>query len=232
MRLRLAPVLSIVALAGCGSGTHTSSIPSGGETSSQSTPTPSTTQAAAAPAGCKPVKAPKAKPDGKLAKPSTKLDAAKTWTATVTTNCGTFAFRLDVRRAPNASASIAYLASKKFYDGTVFHRIVPGFVIQGGDPTGSGSGGPGYSTVDKPPANASYKKGVVAMAKSGSEPPGTAGSQFFVVTGADAGLPPDYALAGKVTSGLNVVERIGKLGDQSEQPTATVEIESLRVSSR
>jgi cyclophilin family peptidyl-prolyl cis-trans isomerase len=232
MRLRLAPVLSIVALAGCGSGTHTSSIPSGGETSSQSTPAPSTTQAAAAPAGCKPVKAPKAKPDGKLAKPSTKLDAAKTWTATVTTNCGTFAFRLDVRRAPNASASIAYLASKKFYDGTVFHRIVPGFVIQGGDPTGSGSGGPGYSTVDKPPANASYTKGVVAMAKSGSEPPGTAGSQFFVVTGADAGLPPDYALAGKVTSGLNVVERIGKLGDQSEQPTATVEIESLRVSSR
>jgi cyclophilin family peptidyl-prolyl cis-trans isomerase len=147
----------------------------------------------------------------------------------VKTNCGTFAFQLDVKRAPNASASIAYLAGKKFFDGTVFHRIVPGFVIQGGDPTGSGSGGPGYSTVDKPPANASYKKGVVAMAKTGDEPAGTAGSQFFVVTGADAGLPPDYAVAGKVTSGMDVVARIGKLGDQSEQPTTTVEIESLRV---
>jgi peptidyl-prolyl cis-trans isomerase B (cyclophilin B) len=177
------------------------------------------------------VKAPKPKPDGSLKRPSSKLDAAKTWTATVTTNCGTFAFQLDVKRAPNASASIAYLASKKFFNGTVFHRIVPGFVIQGGDPTGTGSGGPGYSTVDKPPSNASYKKGVVAMAKAGGEPSGTAGSQFFVVTGADAGLPPDYAIAGKVTSGLDVVERIGKLGDQSEQPTATVEIESLRVSS-
>jgi cyclophilin family peptidyl-prolyl cis-trans isomerase len=149
----------------------------------------------------------------------------------VTTNCGTFAFKLDVKNAPNASASIAYLAGKKFYDHTIFHRIVPGFVIQGGDPTGSGGGGPGYSTVDKPPSNASYKKGVVAMAKTGDEPSGTAGSQFFVVTGADAGLPPDYAVAGKITQGLDVVERIGKLGDQSEQPTTTVEIESLRVSS-
>jgi cyclophilin family peptidyl-prolyl cis-trans isomerase len=174
---------------------------------------------------------PKPKPDGSLKEPSAKLDASKTWTATVKTNCGTFAFNLDLKDAPNVSASIAYLAGKKFYDGTVFHRIVPGFVIQGGDPTGSGSGGPGYSTVDKPPANASYRNGVVAMAKTGDEPAGTAGSQFFVVTGADAGLPPDYAIAGRVTKGLDVVERIGKLGDQSEQPTTTVEIESLRVSS-
>jgi peptidyl-prolyl cis-trans isomerase B (cyclophilin B) len=140
-----------------------------------------------------------------------------------------FAFKLDVGKAPNAAASIDFLASKKFFDGTIFHRIAVGFVIQGGDPTGSGSGGPGYSTVDKPPRNAAYTRGVVAMAKTGAEPAGTAGSQFFVVTGADAGLPPDYAIAGKVTKGLNVVERIGKLGDQSEQPTATVEILSLRV---
>jgi peptidyl-prolyl cis-trans isomerase B (cyclophilin B) len=231
MKLRLAPLVVLAALAGCGSGAQTSSIPSGGATTTSTTTATPTTQTTAAPAGCKAVKEPKPKPDGTLKKPSSKLDASKTWTATVTTNCGTFAFRLDVKRAPNASASIAYLASKKFFDGTVFHRIVPGFVIQGGDPTGSGTGGPGYSTVDKPPAGTSYKRGVVAMAKSGSEAPGTAGSQFFVVTGADAGLPPDYAVAGKVTSGLAVVERIGKLGDQSEQPTATVEIESLRVSS-
>jgi peptidyl-prolyl cis-trans isomerase B (cyclophilin B) len=231
MRTRLPPLLLLLAaLAGCGGGSKTSAIPSGGETTTTSTQTTSTA-ATAAPAGCKAVKDPGAKPDGKLKKPSQKLDAAKTWTATVKTNCGTFAFQLDVKDAPNASASIAYMAGKKFYDGTVFHRIVPGFVIQGGDPTGSGSGGPGYSTVDKPPANASYKQGVVAMAKTGAEPAGTAGSQFFVVTGADAGLPPDYAIAGKITKGLDVVKRIGKLGDQSEQPTATVEIESLRVSS-
>jgi cyclophilin family peptidyl-prolyl cis-trans isomerase len=224
-------VLPLAAVIGCGSGSRTSSIPSGGASASSTTATTATptTETSAAPAGCKAVAEPKPKPDGSLKKPATKLDASKTWTATVKTNCGTFAFQLDVKRAPNASASIAYLAGKKFFDGTVFHRIVPGFVIQGGDPTGSGSGGPGYSTVDKPPANASYKKGVVAMAKTGDEPAGTAGSQFFVVTGADAGLPPDYAVAGKVTSGMDVVARIGKLGDQSEQPTTTVEIESLRV---
>jgi peptidyl-prolyl cis-trans isomerase B (cyclophilin B) len=230
MKFPLAALALVVALAGCGGGgTETSSIPSGGGTSSSTATNETTTEPA--PAGCKAVQEPKPKPDGSLKKPSTELDPAKTWTATVRTNCGTFAFQLDVKRAPNVSASIAYLAGKKFYDGTVFHRIVPGFVIQGGDPTGTGSGGPGYSTVDKPPQSASYKRGVVAMAKTGSEPAGTAGSQFFVVTGADAGLPPDYAVAGKVTRGLDVVERIGKLGDQSEQPTTTVEIESLRVTS-
>jgi peptidyl-prolyl cis-trans isomerase B (cyclophilin B) len=229
MRLRFAPLVLAAALAGCGGGTSTSDIPSGGGSSS-SAGTTTTTETTAAPAGCTAVEAPKPKPDGKLSKPTTKLSASKTWTATVKTNCGTFAFRLDVADAPKASASIAYLASKRFFDGTVFHRIVPGFVIQGGDPTGRGTGGPGYSTVDKPPADAKYTKGVVAMAKTGDEAPGTAGSQFFVVTGANAGLPADYAVAGKVTNGLDVVERIGKLGDQSEQPTTTVEIESLRVS--
>jgi cyclophilin family peptidyl-prolyl cis-trans isomerase len=224
-------VLTLVAVAGCGSGTETSSIPSGGGATS-STATTATAEIDKAPAGCTTVDEPKPKPDGGFKKPATKLDASKTWTATVKTNCGTFAFALDLKRAPNASASIAFLAGRKFYDGTVFHRIVPGFVIQGGDPTGGGSGGPGYSTVDKPPANASYKKGVVAMAKTGSEPAGTAGSQFFVVTGADAGLPPDYAVVGKVTQGMDVVERIGKLGDQSEQPTVPVVIQSFSVSSR
>jgi cyclophilin family peptidyl-prolyl cis-trans isomerase len=233
MKLRLAPAVLLVVVAGCGGGggTKTAAIPAGGG-SSAATTSASTTTAAPAPAGCKAVKAPKPKPNGKLQKPTTKLDSAKTWTATVTTNCGTFAFALNVRQAPNATSSIAYLAGRKFYDHTVFHRIVPGFVIQGGDPTGSGSGGPGYSTVDKPPRNAAYKQGVVAMAKTGSEPAGAAGSQFFVVTGADAGLPPDYAIVGKVTKGLDVVKRIGTLGDQAEQPTTTVEIQSFRVTGR
>ena len=224
----------LIAVAGCGGGGTTSSIPSGGESTTASAPaatTPTTTSAESTPAGCRKVSKPKPRGDGKLKKPGTSLDAGKTWTATVKTNCGTFAFKLDVNDAPHAAASIAYLAGRKFFDGTVFHRIVPGFVIQGGDPTGSGGGGPGYSTVDEPPSDAKYTTGVVAMAKTGAEPAGTAGSQFFVVTGADAGLPPDYAVVGKVTQGLDVVKRIGKLGDQSEQPTFTVEIQSLRVAS-
>ena len=224
-------MLGLAAVSGCGGGGEkTSAIPSGGGSTAAATTT-TDTSATAAPAGCKAVPKPKAKPDGKLAKPSTKLDPAKTYIATVTTNCGSFAFKLDVKDAPNASASIDYLAGKKFFDGTVFHRIVPGFVIQGGDPTGSGTGGPGYSTVDKPPSSTKYTKGVVAMAKTGDEPAGTAGSQFFVVTGADASLPPDYAAVGKITKGLDVVERIGQLGDQTEQPTFDVVIQSLRVSS-
>jgi cyclophilin family peptidyl-prolyl cis-trans isomerase len=121
------------------------------------------------------------------------------------------------------------LANAGFFDGTFFHRIVPGFVIQGGDPTGTGQGGPGYKTVDKPPKNAKYTLGVVAMAKTGTEKPGTAGSQFFVVTGNDAGLPADYAVLGKVVSGMDVVKRIGQLGDSSEQPTFTVVIKKATV---
>lgn len=225
-------MLLLLVLAGCGGGTKTSEIPSGDGGSSTSTATTATetTTTTAAPAGCRSVPEPKPKPDGSLKRPATKLDAGKTYTATVKTNCGTFAFKLDVKQSPNATASIAYLAGRKFYDGTVFHRIVPDFVIQGGDPTGRGSGGPGYSTVDKPPSSASYKKGVVAMAKTGDEPAGTAGSQFYVVTGADAGLPPDYAIVGKVSSGMDAVERIGRLGDQSEQPTFPVVIQSFRIS--
>ena len=103
-------------------------------------------------------------------------------------------------------------------------------MIQGGDPNGSGSGGPGYTVVDTPPSDARYVRGVVAMAKTGAEPPGTSGSQFFVVTGADAGLPPDYALLGKVTRGLDVVERIGRLGNpQTEQPKRRIVIRHITV---
>ena len=233
MKLRMAPLALLILLAGCGGGgSKTSAIPAGGGTSTgSSATTPAATTATPVPAGCKAAKTPKPKPDGKLAKPSLKLAPGKTWTATVQTNCGTFAFTLDVKAAPHAAASIAYLAGKKFFDNTIFHRIVPDFVIQGGDPTGSGMGGPGYSTVDKPPAGTKYTTGVVAMAKTASEPAGAAGSQFFVVTGADAGLPADYAVVGKVSSGLAVVKRIGKLGDQSQQPTYPVVIQSLRVTS-
>jgi cyclophilin family peptidyl-prolyl cis-trans isomerase len=148
----------------------------------------------------------------------------------VRTNCGAFTIALDISKAPHTTASLVALAKSHFFDGTTFHRIVPGFVIQGGDPTGTGGGGPGYKTVDKPPDDASYRRGVVAMAKTGSEPSGTAGSQFFVVTGQDAGLPPQYAIVGRVLGGLDVVERIGQLGDPStEQPTQPIVIQRVTV---
>jgi cyclophilin family peptidyl-prolyl cis-trans isomerase len=237
MKLRLAPVLLLAALAGCGGGTQTSDIPSSGGSSGATTS--STTAAAAttaAPAGCKAVKAPKPKPDGSLKRPSSKLDAAKTWTATVTTNCGTFAFQLDVKRAPNASASIAYLASKKFFNGTVFHRIVPGFVIQGGDPTGTGSGGPTYVYAEEIPKGTKYPRGTIAMANAG---PGTTGSQFFLCfTNAD--LPADYTPVGTVdAAGLAVLDKIAKAGNDGSfdpspgggKPKIPVQISSISVAS-
>ena len=105
-------------------------------------------------------------------------------------------------------------------------------MIQGGDPTQSGAGGPGYSTVDRPPSDAAYVKGVVAMAKTQAEPAGTAGSQFFVVTGDDIGLPPDYAIVGKVTKGLDVVELIDTQGDAAtEQPLRPVVVRSVTAAS-
>ena len=181
------------------------------------------TTEAAPPGGCKRVAAPAAKGKGHERKPKGELDDSKPWSLVVQTNCGAFTIALDVKAAPHTAASLVALAKAHFFDGTTFHRIVPGFVIQGGDPTGTGGGGPGYKTVDKPPADAKYVRGVVAMAKTAAEPDGTAGSQFFVVTGEDAGLPPQYAIVGRVTAGLDVVERIGQLGDPStEQPTQPV----------
>ena len=149
------------------------------------------------------------------------LDKSKPHTVHVLTNLGSFDVRLAVDDSPCTTSSFGALVRKRFFDGTIFHRIVPGFVIQGGDPTGTGRGGPGYTVVDVPPRDSLYTKGVVAMAKTAAEPPGTAGSQFFVVTGAGSGLTPDYALLGKVTKGMDVVRAIGKLGDPASGGTGT-----------
>src|SRR5207244_2334132 len=100
-----------------------------------------------------------------------------------------------------------------------FHRVVPQFVIQGGDPLGNGTGGPGYEVVEPPPKGTVYRRGVVAMAKTAVQPPGASGSQFFVVTAAaDAGLPPVYAVLGRVTSGMEAVDRIAGLANAALGP--------------
>jgi peptidyl-prolyl cis-trans isomerase B (cyclophilin B) len=184
--------------------------------------------------GCRKVDEPVPRPDGGAKKPSGKLDTGKTYRVVLATNCGDIAIRLDQKTSPKTAASVASLARQGFYDRTVFHRVVPGFVIQGGDPTGSGGGGAGYSVREKPPADAVYTKGVVAMAKTPVEPPGTSGSQFFIVTAPDAGLPPEYAVAGEVVGGMDVAFAIDKLSDPAggPAPTQTVLIEkaSLDVS--
>jgi peptidyl-prolyl cis-trans isomerase B (cyclophilin B) len=147
----------------------------------------------------------------------------------VATSCGSFDIALATAQAPKTTNSFAFLADRGFYDDLTFNRIATGFVIQGGDPLGTGLGGPGYSVDEKPPENLAYTKGVVAMAKTEAEPPGRSGSQFFVVTGADAGLPPEYALVGTVSKGMDVVERIGKLGTPDEKAKQTVLIEKITI---
>lgn len=183
---------------------------------------------AASSGGCEEVEAPAPK-KVRLKAPPQSVKKGEKLTAAVETSCGSFEIALDSSKAPKTVNSFVYLSDKGFYDDLTFHRIATGFVIQGGDPLGTGLGGPGYTVVEKPPANLSYTKGTVAMAKSSAEPPGSSGSQFFVVTGADAGLPPEYALVGKVDEGLDVVERIGKLGTPEEKPKQTVLIEKITI---
>jgi peptidyl-prolyl cis-trans isomerase B (cyclophilin B) len=162
------------------------------------------------------------------------LEDGKTYEVAVKTNKGDFTFELATDASPCTTASFAGLVQKGFYDGLTFHRIVPGFVIQGGDPAGDGTGGPGYSVVDTPPANTTYDKGVVAMAKTGADPPGTSGSQFFVVSAGGVHLPPEYAILGHVTDGIDVVEKIDRLGDPNDPsgtPTERIVMEDVKLTS-
>jgi peptidyl-prolyl cis-trans isomerase B (cyclophilin B) len=221
----LALLLSCLVLAACGDDEETASTP---------TPTP---EATATPedtggeqgSGCEQVAEPKPR-SRKLPKPTERLDPARTYVATVSTNCGDFEITLDAERAPKTAGSFKYLADKGFYDRLGFHRIVPGFVIQGGDPEGTGGGGPGYQIVEAPPEDVVYEKGHVAMAKSAIDDPGTSGSQFFVVTTDGAPLEPLYALVGKVTKGMDVVDLIGvaQIGPD-ERPVEPIVMRSVNV---
>ena len=220
-----------LAVAGCGGddeGEASSSPAATAEPTPTPTPTPEDTGGEQG-SGCEPAAEPEPK-DTELAKPRRRLDPAKSYVATVRTNCGEFEITLDAKRAPKTGGSFKFLADKGFYDGLGFHRIVPGFVIQGGDPKGDGSGGPGYSIVEPPPEDLTYDKGVVAMAKTAIEDPGTSGSQFFVVTGEGTPLQPDFALVGKVTAGQQVIDLIGVAPvGPDEQPLEPIVIESVEV---
>ena len=155
------------------------------------------------------------------------IDPAKTYTATMVTSQGTMELVLDPLAAPTTVNSFVFLARWHYYDGVIFHRIIPGFVLQGGDPTGTGTGGPGYKFADELPRPGRYELGSLAMANAG---PNTNGSQFFVISGPDGmRLPPAYSLFGKVVKGLDVVAAINDLGSGSGTPRERVVIESVTI---
>ena len=156
------------------------------------------------------------------------VDPSKNYTATMVTSHGTLEIVLDALAAPVTVNNFVYLSRWHYYDGIIFHRIIPGFVLQGGDPGGTGAGGPGYRFDDELPKAGRYEVGSLAMANAG---PNTNGSQFFVISGPDGvRLPPLYSLFGKVVKGLDVVATVNDLGSSSGKPSERVVIESVTIS--
>lgn len=226
--LTLGPALALI-LSACGSQQDGATTAT---TGGAQTTTPAVTATTATPQ-CRKVAAPAAKPATTVPKPTLRLDRSRTYRAVVATSCGSFTIALDVRNSPKTAASFVHLARRDFFDSTVFHRVIRGFVVQGGDPQGTGTGGPGYSVAEAPPQGTQYPRGAVAMAKAENEPPGTSGSQFYVVTG-ESDLPPEYAVLGRVTAGMDVVDRIeAQPGDPAspdqERPLAPVVIEDVTI---
>jgi len=159
------------------------------------------------------------------APPEMIIDSAATYTATLNTNLGPITLGLYPDKAPQTVNNFVFLAREGFYDGVIFHRVVPGFVIQGGDPTGTGRGGPGYSFADELNDPQPYARGIVAMANAGAD---TNGSQFFIVL-ADAGLPYQYNIFGEVTEGLEVVDAIAAAETAADRPINDIIIESVTI---
>ncbi len=164
--------------------------------------------------------------------PAMSIDANKTYTATITTNYGDIVIELLPKESPITVNSFVFLARQGFYDGVKFHRVVKGFVIQTGDPTGTGRGGPGYQYNDELPVQREYGPGIVAMANSGSN---TNGSQFFICTGSKSknlNYMPNYNIFGQVTSGMDVVLKIDAVpvtGSEPSSPTVDVHIEKVMI---
>ncbi|MBU3703141.1 MAG: peptidylprolyl isomerase [Ilumatobacteraceae bacterium] len=156
------------------------------------------------------------------------IDPAKRYTATMDTSMGTMVIALDPIKAPKTVNSFVFLALNHYFDGIIFHRIINGFVCQGGDPTGTGRGGPGYRFEDELPKAGEYKIGSFAMANAG---PNTNGSQFFIISGPDGcRLPPAYALFGQVVKGLEVVEAMQNVPTAAgDRPKTDVVINSVTI---
>lgn len=156
------------------------------------------------------------------------IDPSKTYTAVLDTSLGSMTIALDAAAAPKTVNNFVFLARYRYYEGVIFHRIINSFMCQGGDPTGTGRGGPGYRFEDELPAPNSYKIGSVAMANAG---PNTNGSQFFLVSGpSGVGLPPHYSLFGQITEGLDVLETMQNVAaDRGDRPEVDVVINSVTI---
>ena len=214
MRALLLVLVASAVAAGCGGGSGSTD----------------TTTTAASSGGCESVDAPAARDPGSHDAPAEALDAGKTYSLVVDTNCGSFTIALDPSLAPKTAASFVSLANDGFFDDTIFHRIVPGFVIQGGDPSAVRHRRPGlHDGRRRRRRTRSTRRASSRWRRRGTEAPGTSGSQFFVVTADDAGLPPDYAIVGKVTEGMDVVDRIDALGVGDGPPSQPVVVTSVTV---
>jgi peptidyl-prolyl cis-trans isomerase B (cyclophilin B) len=199
-----------LAVASCGSSAGAGPPPSAAGGTSSASAGGTAALATSSPGSCTPASAPAPRGSQHVPTPKARLDPSKRYVVTLATNCGVIAIQLDVRRAPHTTASFAYLVRRGFYNDLTFHRVAANFVIQGGDPDGDGSGGPGYTIVERPPSGLHYTQGTVAMAKTGADPPGASGSQLFIVTAPEAPLPAQYALVGKVIGSFSAVEAIAK----------------------
>jgi cyclophilin family peptidyl-prolyl cis-trans isomerase len=221
-------LLGALVLAGCGSSSKSTSP-------STNTTAPTSTDSSL-PKGCDippPVNvAPK---PTNLSAPAMAIDPNKTYTAKMTTSCGDITIALDEKNSPKGVNNFVSLAKQGFYDGLKFHRIITGFVIQGGDPVGDGTGGPGYDTVTELPKDG-YPLGTLAYAKTGQAPPGSAGSQFFIVT---SDHPPSldtkqggsyqYGAFGQVTKGKDVMQKLDALGGTDEAGTTKAPLFIVKV---
>ncbi|MEA2219602.1 MAG: hypothetical protein QOJ35_2228 [Solirubrobacteraceae bacterium] len=226
-------LLAVLVLAACGK-----DAPLSDSTATTTAPVAAATtaiQPRSAHDGCQAVAPPQPLANPQRRRPRRKLDPHGTYIAVLRTNCGEIRILLAALRSPKTTSSFAGLVRSHFYDGLTFHRIAkPGgndYVIQGGDPLGTGNGGPGYSVVEAPAKKTRYVSGVVAMAKTAQDAPGTSGSQFFIVTAAEAPLPPDYAVLGRVVAGARVVRRIAALATDpaTEMPLDPVVMERVTI---
>jgi peptidyl-prolyl cis-trans isomerase B (cyclophilin B) len=180
------------------------------------------------PVGCQPVEPPPPK-EVDLRRP--KGAAPEALAALVETSCGPFEIELDTARSPKTASSFAFLAEHGFYEDTSISYIDES-VVQGGDPAGDRTGGPGYFVDEPPPFDTEYTRGTVAMAKTEVDPIGRSGSQFFVVYEPDAGLPPEFAVLGRVTQGMDTIDRIAELrdpGSETGAPEAPVVVDRIRL---
>jgi cyclophilin family peptidyl-prolyl cis-trans isomerase len=227
--LALAALGAALGAGGCG-GSSGSGTTASTPTTAATTPTATS---AAAGTGCstrRPAAAGQPKPSFK--RPGQVLRPGEQATIVMVTSCGTIRVRLDRARGGPIPNSVAFLVTRRFYDGLTFHRVVPDFVLQGGDPKGDGTGGPGYVVVGKPPASYRYRIGDVAMAKTQTQAFGTAGSQFFVISGVSgAQLPPQYGILGHATDAASraTIRRIAALAVSDGPPSQPVYIVRARL---